>query len=117
MDIIFCHLKLVSILTIHPHMIHVNSAPLVLLSEYFSRDILNRIMSAFLLECTGILPETVQYELWGSNSSAEMYLDTVQYQLALYILTDHYTSVCVCVHMCMCLGVAPHILNFGIRWR
>ena len=99
-------------------MIHVNSAPLDL-SEYFSRDILNRIISAFLLEYTGILPETVQYELWGSYSSAEMYLDTVQCQLVLYILTDHYTCVCVCVCalVCVCVGVAPHILNFDIRWR
>ena len=56
-------------------------------------------MYAFELECTGILPETVQYEIQGSHNSAELYVDTVQCQLVWYILTDHYKRVCACVHV------------------
>ena len=71
-------------------------------------------MYAFELEYTGILPETVQYEIWGSHNSAELYVDTVHCQLIWYILTDHYT--CVCMHARE-FGISPHILNFGTRWN
>jgi hypothetical protein len=62
------------------------------------QEIPNRIVYAFELEHTGILPETVQYEIWVSDNSAELYADTVQCQLVRYNLTDHYTCVYVCAY-------------------
>jgi len=81
LDIIFYQLNLVPFLNTHLPLIHVYSAPLDIFTGYFSRDFLNRIMYTFELEYTGILPETVQYEIWGSYSSAELYMDTVLCQL------------------------------------
>jgi hypothetical protein len=90
-----------------PPMIHVNNVLLGLLSGYFSRNFLNRIAYAFLLECTGILLGTIPYVIWGSHSSADENTVLLRYSAvsAGMIHSHRPLYVCVCVCVCACVRI------------